>query len=115
MAFSRILLMTTLAFSSATQAAPMTDAPPSIEIDGVRARALAVAWTSFGEKLPDADGARYAVHLHPIDDGIVQVVFEPLPEPGAAPTLGGRTAAGRELNVWVDTADYSVERTAFAR
>lgn len=117
MVFSRILLMSTLAFAAVSQdASPMADTSnASIELDGPRARALAVAYAAYREQLPDARPEHYAVHVHAAEGDSIQVVFEPLPAPGEKPTLGGRTAQGRELSVWVKTGDYTVERTAFAR
>ena len=117
MVFSRILLMSTLAFGSLANAG-LQDSKPAdatIELDGSRARALQVAMATFAEKLPDASLERYSVHLHGERDGLVQVVFEPRLAPDEKPTLGGRTIAGAELNVWVKVDGFSVERTSFAR
>lgn len=114
---SRILLMSTLAFTSLANAGmPNPEASAAaIELDGSRARALDVAFDAFRDKLPDAVVERYSVHVHAAQDGVIQVVFEPRLAPDEKPTLGGRTSAGRELNVWVKTDGYVVDRTAFAR
>lgn len=115
MVFNRILLMSTLAFASLTQAAAAADAPTAVVLDGARAAALAAAVPVFRDKEPDADLANFQIHVHPAEDGSYQVVFEPRQAEGAAPTLGGRTAHGRELNVWIKAADNSLDRIAFAR
>ena len=117
MVFSRIVLMSTLAFGSLANAGMQTPESPAttVELDGCRARALDVAFDAFRDKLPDAALERYSVHVHDARDGVVQVVFEPRLAAGEAPTLGGRTSAGAELNVWVKTDGYTVDRTSFAR
>ncbi|TDK29176.1 hypothetical protein [Luteimonas terrae] len=107
--------MSTLAFASLTQAAAAADAPSAVVLDGARAAALAAAVPVFRDKQPDADLANFQIHVHPVEDGSYQVVFEPRQAEGAAPTLGGRTAHGRELNVWIKAADNSLDRIAFAR
>lgn len=109
-----MLTMSTLAsVAFATDSRPMT--PPTIELDGRAARALAAALPAFAEKAPGATLDGYTVHINPPADGLVQVVFEPRQPEGAPPTLGGRTAAGAEVNVWVRTDDYAVERVSLAR
>ena len=116
MVFNRILLMSTLAFASLAQAAAATDtAPTPVELDGARAAALAAAVPVFQDKQPDANLANFHVHVHPAQDCTFQVVFEPRQDNAAAPTLGGRTAHGRELNVWIKAADNTLDRIAFAR
>ena len=117
MVLSRILIMSTLAFAAVSQdATPMPDtSSTTIELDGQRAQALAAAYAAYREHLPEARAEQYAVHVHASRDGTIQVVFEPLLAPGERPALGGRNAAGRELNVWVKTDDYSIDRVAFAR
>lgn len=117
MFFRRILLMSTLAFSAASlPASPMPDATNStIELDGSRARALAAAFDAFQAKVPDARIESYLVHVHAAADGIIEIVFEPRFAPGEKPTLGGRTAAGPEVNVRVKSADYSIDGVSFAR
>ena len=117
MVFNRILLMSTLAFAAlAAQSAQGTNTPQTpIELDGARAAALAAAVPVFKDKQPEADLAHFHVHVHPVADGAFQVVFEPRQENDAAPTLGGRTAHGRELNVWIKAADNTLDRIAFAR
>lgn len=118
MVFKRILLMSTLGFASiaaqAAQSGAATTAPP-VELDGARAAALAAAVPVFKDKQPDAEIGNFHVHVHPAEDGTYQVVFEPRQENDAAPTLGGRTAHGRELNVWIKAADNTLDRIAFAR
>ncbi len=105
--------MSTLAVAFATEPTPMTR--PPVELDGAAARALAAALPAFAEQLPGARIEDYIVHVNPPADDSVQVVFEPRRAPGEKPTLGGRTAAGAELNVWVKTRDYAIERVSFAR
>lgn len=115
MVFNRILLMSTLAFASLTQAAAAADTPTAVVLDGARAAALAAAVPVFREKQPEADLANFQIHVHPAENGTYQVVFEPRQVDESAPTLGGRTAHGRELNVWIKSADNTLERIAFAR
>lgn len=115
MRFNRILLMSTLAFASFTQAASAAGTPTAVVLDGVRAAALAAAVPVFKDKQPDADLANFQIHVHPADDGTYQMVFEPRQADEGAPTLGGRTAHGRELNVWIKSSDNSIDRIAFAR
>lgn len=116
MLFRRILLMSTLAFSAVSHAAtPMTDSARTIELDGTRAQALTVALDAFRKQVPEAKIEAYSVHVDAAEDGIVQVVFEPRLAPGETPALGGRTSAGRELNVRVRTVDYGVDGVSFAR
>lgn len=113
-ALAGLLTMSTLAaVAFATEPTPMTRAP--VELDGAAARAVAAALPSFAEKVPGARIEDYIVHVNPPADDTVQVVFEPRRAPGETPVLGGRTAAGAELNVWVKTGDYSIERVSFAR
>lgn len=100
---------------AAFPAAPQADAARPVELDGASARALAAALPVFAEKAPHAELDAYIVHLKPPADGLVQVVFEPRQPEGQPPTLGGSTAAGVEVNVWVRTADYGVERSSLAR
>lgn len=115
MVFNRILLMSTLAFASLAQAASAGGAPSAVVLDGARAAALAAAVPVFREKQPEADLANFQIHVHPAEDGTVQVVFEPRQADESAPTLGGRTAHGRELNVWIKSADNTLDRISFAR
>ena len=82
---------------------------------GAALSVLAAAVPVFHDKQPDADLAQFHVHVHPAADGTFQVVFEPRQDRDAAPTLGGRTSHGRELNVWIKAADNTLERIAFAR
>lgn len=106
--------MTTFASPAIVSAA--TPAPPQpLELSGHQVRALAAALPAFAEKAPEARLEQYAVHLQPAQDGLQQVIFEPRQDDSAAPTLGGRTAAGPEVNVWIRTSDYGVERASLAR
>ncbi|MCD9029023.1 hypothetical protein LDO26_12515 [Luteimonas sp. BDR2-5] len=108
--------MSTLAFANLAQAATASDTVPApVELDGARAAALAAAVPVFRDKQPDANLANFHVHVHPAQDGTFQVIFEPRQDNEAAPTLGGRTAHGRELNVWIKASDNSLDRIAFAR
>jgi len=107
--------MSTLAFASFTQAASAADTPTAVVLEGARAAALAAAVPVFKDKQPDADLANFQIHVHPADDGTYQVVFEPRQADEGAPMLGGRTAHGRELNVWIKAADNSLDRISFAR
>ncbi|WP_159681055.1 hypothetical protein [Luteimonas sp. 9C] len=107
--------MSTLAFSALAAQAAQGTTPTPVELDGARAAALAAAVPVFHDKQPDADLAQFHVHVHPAADGTFQVVFEPRQASDAAPTLGGRTSHGRELNVWIKAADNTLERIAFAR
>lgn len=106
--------MTTFANTAfATGIQPMDK--PALELDGAAVRALASALPAFAEKAPGSKLDNYIVHVNPPEDGLVQVVFEPrLPE-GEPPTLGGSNAAGPEVNVWIRTGDYGVEKTSLAR
>ncbi|MCD9033215.1 hypothetical protein LDO32_15930 [Luteimonas sp. Y-2-2-4F] len=99
------------AFAAGSQPA----AKPAVELDGASVRALAAALPAFAEKAPQAQLDQYIVHVKPPADGLVQIVFEPRQPEGAPPTLGGRTAAGAEVNVWVRSEDYTVERSSLAR
>lgn len=94
---------------------PATSQPAVLELDGSRVRVLATALPAFAEKAPDARLDDYHVHVHPEKDGVAQVVFEPRQPEGAPPTLGGSTAAGPEVNVWVRVADNAVDRVSLAR
>ncbi|KGO99647.1 hypothetical protein N791_02710 [Lysobacter defluvii IMMIB APB-9 = DSM 18482] len=109
-----MLIMTTFANAAfATGIQPMEK--PALELDGTAVRALAAALPAFAGKAPGSKLDDYIVHVNPAEDGLVQVVFEPrLPE-GQPPTLGGSTPAGPEVNVWVRTEDYEVEKTSLAR
>lgn len=107
--------MSTLAFAAFPQEAKSMSKDDVVQLDGAGARALAVAYDAYREKLPDAKIESYTVHVHRAADGVIQVVFAPKPVAGEKPTLGGRTAQGRELNVWVSTDDYTVDRVSFAR
>jgi len=116
MVFNRILLMSTLAFASLAQAAHGAGATPApIELDGARAAALAAAVPVFKDTQPDADLAHFHVHVHPAEDGTFQVIFEPHQADDGAAVAGGRTAHGRELNVWIKASDNTLDRFAFAR
>lgn len=99
------------AIASGTQ--PMDT--PALELDGASVRVLAAALPAFTEKAPGSQLDDYIVHLNPPADGVVQVVFEPRLPKDASPTLGGGNAAGPELNVWVKTSDYSVDKVSLAR
>lgn len=112
---NRLLLIITLTVACLAQAHATDQAPTRVELDGPRARALAVAFEAFRERQPEARLEAYSVHVHAVEDGLVQVVFEPRLAGGARPTPGGRTAAGAELNVWVRLGGYTVERVSFAR
>lgn len=106
--------MSTLAsVAFATDPRPVTPSP--IELDGRSARALAAALPAFAEKAPGAKLDDYSVHVNPPADGTVQVVFEPRQPEGQPPALGGRSGAGPEVNVWVRTDDYAVDRVSLAR
>lgn len=109
-----LLIMTTFASAAfATGIQPMQ--ATALELDGAAVRALAAALPAFAGKAPGSKLDDYIVHVNPPEEGLVQVVFEPrLPE-GEPPTLGGANAAGPEVNVWVRTADYEVEKTSLAR
>ena len=76
MVFNRILLMSTLAFASLAQAASAGGAPSAVVLDGARAAALAAAVPVFREKQPEADLANFQIHVHPAEDGTVQVALE---------------------------------------
>jgi hypothetical protein len=112
----RILLMSTLAFAAFPQdAMPMPNQDAVQQLDGRNARALAAAYATFREKLPEADITAYTVEVHAPAEGAIRVVFSPKLAPGEKPTLGGRTSQGREISVWVSAEDYSVVRSAFSR
>ncbi len=106
--------MTTLAnaaFASGLQSMEQ----PALELDGTAVRTLAAALPAFVGKAPEAQLEDYIVHVNPPREGTVQVVFEPRQPDDAPPTLGGATAAGPEVHVWVKTHDYSIDRISLAR
>ena len=107
--------MSTLAFATFPQEARPMSNDDSVQLDGTSARAVSVAYGAYLEKMPEADIASYAVHVHRPADGRIQVVFSPKLAAGEKPTLGGRAAQGREFNVWVSTDDFSVVQVSFAR
>ncbi|MBB3342752.1 hypothetical protein [Luteimonas sp. RC10] len=115
MVFNRILLMSTLAFASLAHAGATGGGPAEVVLDGARAAALAAAIPVFRDKQPEADLTKFRVHVHPADQGTFQVVFEPQQAGEGAPMLGGRTVHGRELNIWINAADHTLDRIAFAR
>lgn len=103
-------------FATTGFAAPPAPAEAqALEIDGSRVQVLAAALSAFSENEPDARLANYIVHVNPPQDGLSQVVFEPRQPEGQPPTLGGRTAAGREINVWVRESDHGIERVSRSR
>ena len=115
MSLMRTLIMTTLFASATTSPIAMPVQSQPVELDGTAARALTAAYAAFHEKLPEAAIERYTVQVFPPQGAEVKVVFSPALQPGEVPTLGGRGAAGRELNVWVATPGYAIARVSFAR
>lgn len=106
--------MNTFAYAGPGSASAPAEAQ-ALEIDGSRVQVIAAALPAFAEKAPQAQLSAYVVHVNPAEDGVVQVVFEPRQPEGQPPTLGGRTAAGPEVNVWVRVADHTVDRVSLAR
>ena len=103
-------------FATTGFAAPPAPAEAqALEIDGSRVQVLVATLSAFSENEPDARLANYIVHVNPPQDGLSQVVFEPRQPEGQPPTLGGRTAAGREINVWVRESDHGIERVSRSR
>ena len=110
-----LMTMTTLAVSPLTLGANANAATADrVKLDGTQARAISAAYEAYREKAPNAQLENYTVVVQS-DDGRIKVSFVPKPVEGAAPTLGGRSANGAEISVWVSKDDYSIEKVSGAR
>jgi hypothetical protein len=115
MILPRILVMSTLNVLPILSNAANVDGAARVELEGVAARALMVAYATYREQLPEARIEGYTVLVGPVRDGKVEVVFVPKQADPKRPVLGGRTSAGREFHVWVSVDHYAVDKTSFAR